>query len=307
MDLPRPLGGGVALPRPRRRAGIPSADLGALRRAARRTLAVRVALCLGLLAVLVGAVVASRGLEVRQGGFLPVGSTGVLVLDLSTSVDINASRRIHSVLKGLTTSDEPVGLVLFSDTAYEAIPPGTRGIELRPMLRYFDVGGLTRAQLEDLRESAVQRRTPWVGAFRGGTRISAGLRAARAALRRDGIENGSVLLVSDLDYSPFDLTRLTKTMITYREEQLPLRIVPLFPSNADRQFFSRLLGRHALINWNELSRRSGVDAKSAVTGTSPWPLVLAPLLLAGLLAVNELACGRLSVPRLRRPRAEGEA
>ena len=292
-------------PRVPRRAGIPYPDLGALRAPARRTLVVRAVLGLALVAVLASAVVSAKRLDVRQGGFLPVGSSGIVVLDLSTSVSETAGSRIHRVLGEIVRADEPAGLVLFSDTAYEAVPPGSRGVELRPFLRYYAPRATARRSLgpRPLRS----RVTPWVEAFRGGTRISAGLRLARSLLRRDGLDDGSVLLVSDLKFSPFDLSDLTETLIDYRVERIPLRIVPLFASSSDRKVFSRLLGEDALVSWDELRFAGGATANTSLAGVAPRDLVLIGLLLLSLLAVNELACARLSLPSLRtRPAPEGD-
>ena len=274
-----------------RATGLPLSDIGALGAAARRTLVLRTALGLTLVALLAAAIVSARGLQVRQGGFLPAGSSGVVVLDFSTSVSATANGRIHRVLGEIVRGDEPVGLVLFSDTAYEAVPPGSRGVELRPLLRYYAPrprnGPFWRGRVR----SGI---TPWVETFRGGTRISAGLRMARAALERDGVVDGSVLLVSDLKLSPFDVGDVTSVLIDYRVDEVPLRIVPLFASSIDRRFFSRLLGEDALVSWDEL-RVAGAEASSgSLAGAVPRDLLLVVLLLLAVLAVNELACARLS-------------
>jgi hypothetical protein len=281
------------------RPAIPSSEVGSLRTAVRRTLVLRLLLAAALAGILVAAFLAARRLEVRQGGFAPVGRTGIVVLDLSTSVDIDANRRIRRVLGQIVNGDEPVGLVLFSDTGYEAVPPGTRGSELRPLLKFFSGDPVSEERRAELRRRAFQRN-PWAGAFRGGTRISGGLRVARAALRREGLADGSVVLVSDLDYSPFDLGPLTQTLIDYRVDKIPLRIVPLFPSFADRQFFSRLLGGDAFVSWKELAGRAHGGSRASFAGSSSRTLVLLGLALVLLLAVNEVACGRLSLPRGRR-------
>ena len=289
-----------------RRPGIPCPDLGALRGPARRTLAVRTVLGVALVAVLASAVLSAKRLDVRQGGFLPVGSSGVVVLDLSTSVSETAGRRIHRVLGEIVRADEPAGLVLFSDTAYEAVPPGSRGVELRPFLRYYAPRATERGRSFGPRPLR-SRVTPWVEAFRGGTRISAGLRLARSILERDGLDEGSVLLVSDLKFSPFDLSDLTGTLIDYRVDRIPLRIVPLFASSSDRKVFSRLLGEDALVSWDELRFAGGATANTSLAGVVPRDLVLIGLLLLALLAVNELACARLSLPSLgTRPAREGD-
>jgi hypothetical protein len=289
--------------RPLRRPGaIPSPDLAALAAAARRTRLVRLALGIALVALVAAAFFLVRGLEVRRGGFLPVGSTDVIVVDLSTSVGSESNRRIARVLSEFVESDEPAGLVLFSDAAYELVPPGTPGVELKPLLRFFTPRRLTPEERERLRlEGRLDRdsdflQNPWMSAFRGGTRISAGLQVARRMLRRDRVTHGAVLLVSDLDYSPFDLTDLTETLVQYRREGLPIRVVPLFPSSPDREFFERLIGKGGIVEWNEL-RASGRtrQAKQGLDGSMPLALLTVGVLVIGLLALNELSCGRLAI------------
>ena len=293
--------------RPRRStAAIPSADAPAFRRAALRNRIARILLALALVAVLALAYVSARGLEVREGGFLPVGTTGVVVIDLSASVGQAANRRIAGVLENAVRSDQPTGLVLFSDTAYELVPPGTPGAALRPLVRYFTPRHLSRTQrLKVLaragRPEDVFPRNPWQDDFRGGTRISAGLRLAATMLRRDHVQRGSVLLISDLDYSSGDSSALTRTLIGYRLRGLRLRIVPLFPSAQDRELFSRLLGRNALVNWKEL--KPAVTGKTEVrsSGAVPTGLIASAVVIALLLALNELWCVRLPLPGRSRP------
>src|SRR5262249_60782379 len=123
------------------------------------------------------ACVAGCGFGVRQGGFLPVGTTGVLVSDLPASVGQAANRRIAGVLENVVKSDQPTGLVLFSDSAYELVPPRTPGAALRPLVRYFTPRHLSRAQRQKLfarfggHQGYVFPRNPWQDDFRGGTRI----------------------------------------------------------------------------------------------------------------------------------------
>jgi hypothetical protein len=256
-----------------------------------------------LIGSLVAAFLVARGLEVRQGGFLPVGSTGVIVLDLSASVSEASNRRIAGVLRNAARSDQPTGLVSFSDTAYELLPPRTRGVELRPLLRYFEPRGLTRTERMQLRERSrfqfneVFLDNPWEAEFRSGTRISSGLLLAREMLKREGIVDGSVLLVSDLDYSPADFSDLTQILLQYRTERIPLRIVGLFPSAEDRALFARMLGGNTIVEWNELKATIGPEAKAGFSGKLPVALLVIGVLAAVLLALNELRCGRLALPR----------
>jgi len=296
------------LPFRRRRSAIPAADFGAFARQARRTSLVRAVLAAALVACLVIAYVLAKRLEVRQGGFLPAGTSGVVVLDLSTSVSAEANRRISRVFREIAAADEPMGAVFFSDTAYEMVPTGTRGSQLEPIRRYFVRARLTRQQRERLEILGAPARgpdsgfiaNPWMGAFRGGTRISAGLRLARDMIRRDNIGRPSVLLVSDLDFSPFDFGDLTEEILQYKTENVPLRIVPLLASQDDREIFTRLLGGDAEVSESELGLGSG-DARRTFAGFTPTSLIMAGALLILLLGVNEWLGGRLSWGRRRGP------
>jgi hypothetical protein len=287
----------------RRRPSIPTADVGALRRSALRTQLVRIVLALGLVGSLAGAYFVSRGLEVRQGGFLPVGSTGIVVLDLSTSVSEEANRRVAGVIRNAVDSDQPAGFIVFSDSAYELVPPGTRGVDLAPMLRFFVPQHLSRAERHRLMQEgrtgglATFLDSPWVGAFRGGTKISAGLELARTMLRRDHVTNGSVLLVSDLDYSPLDFAALTDILVRYKTERVPLRIVSLFANPLDRELFKRLTGDNSIVDYRELRSTVGAKAQHEVSGTMPLALIGFGVLCILLLTANELWCGRLAMPR----------
>ena len=97
----------------------------------------RFALAFAAVALLATAFALARGTEARPTSYFASGSGGILVLDLSTSVDRMKQQRVRRVLRSLSRTNTRVGLVVFSDTAYEALPAGTRGDELRPLLRFF--------------------------------------------------------------------------------------------------------------------------------------------------------------------------
>ena len=276
----------------RRRPSIPVADGAAFGREARRTTLLRGALALALLALLGVCFLLARDLRARPSTYF-AGESGVLVLDLSTSVDPARYLRLSRVVRSIVETGQRAGLVVFSDGAYEALPMGTSGEELRPLLRFFeppvtDSGDARRAQGFGFLES------PWSGTFRGGTRISNGLRAARESIERAGTAGGSVLLVSDLDDSPIDLDALTQEIIRYGQSGIELRVVPLFPGEEDREFFRGLVGERAFLTRDELLANTALEERQTLTGSLPWLLVAAAALLLLLLALNEHLCGRLS-------------
>ena len=263
---------------------------------ARRTRWLRWALAAAAILALAVALSLARGADVRPTSYFASGSGGIVVLDLSTSVESTKYRRIQRVLRSLAMTGSRVGLVVFSDSAYEALPPGTRGEELTPLIRFFPVTREPRSR--DEVERNAQRSfgiaTPWSGTFRGGTRISTGLREARLMIERDAIAEPSVLLVSDLDNSGIDTPVLTQELIRYEQSGIDLRIVPLFPNPEDRQLFGRTTGPEKFVLNKELLRNSEIEERQTLVGTFPLAFVLVAALLLALLALNERLCMRMS-------------
>ena len=77
-------------------------------------------------------------LGARPTSYFASGGGGVVVLDLSTSVEPRKYQRIQRVLRSLSQSSTRLGLVVFSDVAYEMFPSGTRGNELDALLPFFE-------------------------------------------------------------------------------------------------------------------------------------------------------------------------
>jgi hypothetical protein len=284
----------LARPRPT----IPIADAPALRRAARWTSVARLGLALLLLLALGACVWLAGDFRTRPSSYFAAGGGGIVVLDLSTSVDPARYRRLARVLRTIVETGQPVGLVAYSDSAYEMLPPGTRGDELRPLLRFFEAPRGDPAQARRTRGFGFLE-SPWAGSFRGGTRISTGLRVAREMVERDGLAPATVVLVSDLDDSPFDLQPLTQEAIRYERAAIDLRVVPLFPGADDRAFFENLAGPEAFVPNDELLRNSALEERRSVIGGFPYAFVLAAAGLLALLALNEHVCARLGWRRRR--------
>src|SRR5919106_822497 len=112
--------------------GIPTSEPGRLRRIAQRTTVLRLALGLALVLALAFSFLVARQQEVRQAPLVPAGTTGMLVLDLSASVYEGA---LDVTIAKLVDTDERTGLVVFSDSAYELLPPGSPSRELQSLLR----------------------------------------------------------------------------------------------------------------------------------------------------------------------------
>ncbi len=265
-----------------RRRGIPLSDVAALGRARRRTLIARTVLAAGLAGALAAAYLAVH--HTRKGGtLLPSGRSPVVAIDMSWSVSYVNYRQIERTLTDLADSGRRIGLVLFSDVAYEALPPGTAASELRQYLRFFAKRGTSN---------------PWTDAFAGGTRIATALDLARRILKRDRIGNGSVVLISDLADAPNDRAQLAQTLVAYAHDSIPIKIVGLDPAREDAQLFQGALahGGGSVTTLGAALRDAGGRRSSPAF---PIGVVAAVATLALLLGLNEQALGSLGWRRRR--------
>ena len=281
---------------------LPTSAASELRREHRRTWIVRIALALLALGLLAAAFVLSRDLKALPTSYFATGSGGIVVLDLSSSVDQQKAQRAQRVIRSMAETEGRIGLVVFSDSAYEMLPPDTRSEELRPILRFFEAppGGFRRPgfgrRRQDQPTQPDQRpeQSPWSLSFRGGTKISTGLAEARAIIERENNPLLSVLLLSDLDNSGFDSSALIEEVTAYERAGLRLRVVPLFPAAEDRDFFERVVGEDAMLERAELVRNTTVKESLTLVGSSPWMLAGVGACLLALLALNERYGARLT-------------
>ncbi len=204
-----------------------------------RTRRLRFALAATAVALLAACFVLSRDAEALPTSYFATGSGGIIVIDLSASVDELKAQRVLRVLQALAETEGRVGLVVFSDSAYEMFPPDTRTEELRPLLKFFRSGA---GRLDgERRPGPSAAENPWSLSFRGGTRISTGLVEARRMIAREGDPRLGVVLLSDLDNSGFDTSVLTEELVRYEREQIDLRVIPLFPGSEDLSFFQQVV------------------------------------------------------------------
>jgi hypothetical protein len=262
---------------------IPIADFGRLDRARRRTSIVRAALAAGLIALLVaGALGATRNTQ-RTLQFLPNGSSGIVVLDLSASISSDTFQRIGETLRELAATNHRYGLVIFSDVAYQALPPGTPAASLKPYARFFTLPPANGGFLPAF------PLNPWTNSFTGGTRIAAGLGLALRIIQAQHLQRPGVILVSDLDDDPGDLKSLASVSLAYRQLRIPVRIVGLNPQPADQQLFSNLLAGIA----KQQSARLPSDRVEQSGSSLPTLLIVVTVLVALGLGANELWSARL--------------
>jgi hypothetical protein len=258
---------------------VPLADPASLDRAARRTRIVRLVLAAALVAMTAIAFFVAPRTPGRR--FLPSNATGIVVLDLSSSVSPDTYYRIEQTLATIAASQSRLGLVLFSDTAYEALPPGTSAQELKPLLRFF------APQATSSGAGGLLARTPWDQWFSAGTKISNGLYLAAHMLQQEHVKKSAVMLISDLNDDPTDLTALTDAVLLLQQRQVPLEIVGLSPSAANADFFQRLLGTNAVFQQAHLPTGDQARGQLVVTGTFATGLALCAALLVALLTLNE--------------------
>ena len=274
----------------RRGGGIPHGDMASLAPAVRRTTVTRLAIGAGLLVALAAAFLIALDKDVRADAFFSPDRSGILVVDMSASVSPLTYRRIGRALRRVADANEPVGVVVFSDSAYELFPPGTPGRELRPLVRYFTALEGTRTSAFD----AAFPANPWQQNFSGGTRISEGLRVARSILERDEIQQATVLLISDLEAPQTDRLRIVDNVTTLQNSGVDVRVVPLFAQPQNRSFFAELVGRESFVAETSLVRPIESD-ELGLGGSIPWLYLLLGVVLVALLAANERLNGRLAV------------
>jgi len=258
-------------------------DVRSFRAAARRTRALRVLFAGGAAFLLAAAVASARALDPSDRGLLPTGTTGVVVLDLSLSILDDRSGVVRRTLQTLVDTDAPVGFVIFSDVPYELLPPGTPAKELRPIIRLLTPTGGGKVV------------NPWSGTFRSGTLISSALQLAQDMLVGDHVEDGSILLVSDLETSPDDVPDTAKVLRAIKRSGTPVRLLALGPSSDARTLFGGILGPDAFTPLADGPVRAP-EAPDARRRPLPKTLLLLGLLFLVALAAHERYAGRLALP-----------
>jgi hypothetical protein len=265
-------------------SAIELADFPAFARAAARTRWARLALGALALALAAAAVFAAPRRSAPAAALLPHGTSGIVVVDVSASISWDTYARIATTLDRVRRGGGTAGLILFSDTAYQALPPGTPVGELRPFERFFQVSRPTEPGLQPQ-----PPRSPWTDSFSAGTRISTGLGLALDVVRQERLRHPVVLLVSDLDDDAGDLESLTSVALAYRRLGVPIRVVGLNPSPEDARFVERLLPQGGKVVQATLpgERRAGTQTGLPVT------LLVVAAALAAALAVYLVLTERL--------------
>jgi len=266
----------------RRATVVDSHDVGVFSVAAWRTRLSRFVFAAGAVGLLAAAAASASHLDTRERGLLPRETTGVVVVDLSLSIADEDYNIVRRALRRLIAEDASIGLVVFSDVAYELLPPGTPASALRPMLRVLVSPRLGPPV------------SPWSQTFRAGTRISSALDLAREMLERDGVENGSILLVSDLETAPEDVPPLARTVDELRGSSVELRVFGLAPSSYALQLFAGLLEEEVFAAPTASTDEGPVESEAG--SRTPVALLVLGSLVFLAIALHERLAGRLALP-----------
>lgn len=263
---------------------IETGDFGSFAASARSSRWVR----LGLAALTVALALALVVIAPRRAGsaeaLLPQRANGILVVDVSASISWETYARIATTFEQVRRDGGTAGLILFSDTAYQALPPGTPVAELAQFERFFRVARPTMPGLQPQ-----PPRSPWTSSFSAGTRVSTGLSLALDVVRRGHLARPLVILVSDLDDDAGDLESLTSVALAYRRLGIPIRVVGLNPSPESARYVRRLLPKGSQIVGAALpgERRAGARADIPL-GLVSLGVILATVLSAFLLVTDRL-------------------
>jgi hypothetical protein len=265
-------------------SAIPLADVPSFAPAAQRTLVIRVALATVLTGAVVAAMFVSRNPHSQTIVSLPIDSTAIVALDLSASISSDTYSRIGATLSSLARSRGRFGLVVFSDQAYEALPPGTAAANLQPLVRYFQ---LPKQAVPGF--APTYPTNPWTDSFSAGTTISAGLTLAHTLAVEHNVRRPVVILISDLDDDPDDRSRLRRILIAYKRDGIPLRLVGLNATSANIAYIRQYVPKTPVVQAGTLAPGPLPRNHTPL----PWALVALGALAAVGLAANELWGPRL--------------
>jgi hypothetical protein len=267
---------------------IPYQGARALARIATRTRLMRAVLSVALIGLVLAAAASARHPRVSAQPFLPAKAGGVVVLDLSASITSDTYSRIHESLQQLVSRGGRYGLVVFSNVAYQALPPGTPASALEPIIRYFTVPPTTPGG-----EQPSFPVNPWSNDFTSGTEISEGLDLARTIELAGHVRQPAVVLISDLADDPNDLQRLNTVLNEYQVEKIQLRIISLNADPTDLARFKGLIGKASSILPAGLASSSRIVLAPPRT-SFPTTFVVLAALVALLLGASELRAARLT-------------
>jgi hypothetical protein len=268
---------------------------------ARRTRIAAAGCLVAALAIIVGSFISTPRSQ-KQPMALGAGTT-MLVVDLSGSIGPLQYVTIRKTLTALGAQpNRHAGLIFFSDSAAQVLPPQTPASELAAVARFFvrDVPqplrdrGATEARPAsgpmpmDLYKYRAQglsspspEANPWMNAFEGGTAIYHGLNMARRALVHGHAHRGQIVLISDLDDGQDPRTRTA--LLRIATDRLQMRVVGLDPPEASRRMYLDVFGPEVFVSNPTLAASVQGDRPERASGTRTLiPAALATVVLLGL-------------------------
>ena len=121
-------------------------------------------------------------------------------------------------------------------------------------------------------------------------------------LEGDRVEDGSILLVSDLETAPDDVPETARVLRSIKKSGTPVRLLALGPSSDARALFGGILGPEAFTPLADGPVRQP-EPPDARRRPLPRALLLLGLLFLVALAGHERYAGRLALPSLPRRKA----
>jgi hypothetical protein len=245
-------------------------------------------LAVALAGTAIAAFFVARAPSLTPTPLLPPGSSGIIVLDMSSSVEHGTLDRMYAGLTQLGATNDRFGVVVFSARAYEALPPNTPAGELAPFARFFHE--LPKGSVHFapggprvVPPQGLYATNPWSNGFSGGTEISTGLALARKIILASVVTRPSVWLMSDLADDPPDRPAVVRVARSFIDHGIALHVVGLDPSKTDERFFERLLGPRGTLIQAKPSTHVRLTNKHGF----PIGLAVAAVVLCLLLAANE--------------------
>jgi len=253
----------VRIPRRQPGAFVPYPEPRVFGRAARRTTVARLVLALAIAGAAALELGFARGGGVTEAAYLPTNGTTVVVMDFSYSITGSSYALIVNALRKIAAAGKPVGLIGFSDVAYQLLAPGTPARELEPVARLF-------IPLPSRNGEIRFPSSPW-SPLQGGTRISTGLRLADDALRQEGVHKASVVLISDLETASEDSSAVVDAVADLQRHGYSLHLIGLDPTPPSLHFFEGLAGKSAFVREKGLTASVKHPGSSGLlSGETPW-------------------------------------
>ena len=174
----------------------------------------------------------------------------MVVIDVSSSTLGFSNTIAKSLLALANDPSQRAGLVLASQSAYMALPPGDARLGAARLAADDRATSTSRTPSSPSGRSSTGRRfrirLPATTRGSASSRAAPGSRpgSARAiqALREAGISGGQIVLVSDLRDAPEDLPRVGVILTRMRELGIELRVVTVGRSTRNPKEFSDLGG-----------------------------------------------------------------